>query len=59
MFKYLLAGLLIALSASTYKVSDFRPSILKPSHPSGFYNVETGDDTIGEILCFGDLNGDQ
>lgn len=45
--------------SSAYKVSDFKESILKPSHPSGYYNVATGDETIGEILCFGDINGDQ
>lgn len=43
----------------TYKVSDFSPSILKPTPASGYYNVDTGDDTLGEILCFGDVNGDQ
>lgn len=25
-----------------YKVSDFKPSMLKPSPPSGFHAVETG-----------------
>jgi len=33
--------------AHSYKVSDFSPSILKPTPASGYYNVETGGETSG------------
>lgn len=59
MFKGFILFCSLALMAISYKVSDFKPSILKPSPPSGFHNVDTGADIEGEILCFGDINGDQ
>ena len=34
--------LLLINNAYAYTVSDFKPSILKPSPPSGFHNVDTG-----------------
>ena len=34
--------LLLINNAYAYTVSDFKPSILKPSPPSAFHNVDTG-----------------
>lgn len=34
--------LLIITITISYKVSDFKPSILKPTHSSSYYNVDTG-----------------
>lgn len=45
MFKEYVIFLCVFLLASGYKVSDFKPSILKPSPPSGFHNVDTGTET--------------
>jgi hypothetical protein len=40
-------------------VSDFKPALFHTSQPSGFYMVDTGIPNTGEILGFGDLNGDK
>jgi hypothetical protein len=59
MFGGFILLLLCAVSNANYKVKDFKPSILKASLPSGYHIVDTGTKIEGEILCFGDINGDQ
>lgn len=44
MFKEYVIFVCVLVLLNGYKVSDFKPSILKPSPPSGFHNVDTGDD---------------
>jgi hypothetical protein len=51
-----IALLSLGLSLS---VSDFKPAFFHSSQPSGFYTIETGIPNTGEILAFGDLNGDK
>ena len=43
----------------TLTVKDFQPSLFSTSKPSNFYNIDTGADTEGLIMGFGDLNGDK
>lgn len=38
----LISLLLTLMPTNSYKVSDFKPSILKPSHASAYFNVDTG-----------------
>jgi hypothetical protein len=59
MFGCFILILLCAVLCTNYKVKDFKPSILKASLPSGYHIVDTGTQIEGEILCFGDINGDQ
>lgn len=58
MMQHLLLAALLALAAAL-SVADFRPALFHSSQPSGFYTVDTGPATSGEILCFSDLNGDK
>jgi len=43
----------------TLKVSDFKPALFHTSQPSGLYTVETGTPNSGQVLSFGDINGDK
>lgn len=45
MFKILVTLFICLTVITSYKVSDFKPSILKASKPSGYYSVETGAQT--------------
>ena len=44
---FLFFALCLLTLTHSYKVSDFSPSILKPTPASGYYNVETGGETSG------------
>lgn len=60
MLQFKLLGVIALLhSVCALTVEDFKPALFHTSHPSGFYNVDTGVLNSGEVLALVDLNGDK
>ncbi len=58
-FKKILFLVFVLVLGFSLKVKDFKPALFHSSQPSGFWNVDTGESIIGEVLSYGDVNGDR